>query len=64
MRDMEREAETYRKKQGPHGEPDAGLDPPTPRSRPEPKADAHPLSHPGAPTFQYFSIIVSNTMRE
>ena len=26
-----------------------GLDPRTPGSRPEPKADAEPLSHPGAP---------------
>ena len=26
-----------------------GLDPRTLRSRPEPKADAQPLSHPGAP---------------
>ena len=32
-------------------EPDAGLHPRTPGSRPEPKADAHPLSHPGAPAF-------------
>ena len=27
-----------------------GLDPRTPRSRPEPKADAQPLSHPGVPS--------------
>ena len=27
-----------------------GLDPRTPGSRPEPKADAQPLSHPGAPS--------------
>ena len=31
------------------GEPDAGLDPGTPGSLPELKADAQPLSHPGAP---------------
>ena len=30
-------------------EPDVGLDPVTPGSRPEPKADAQPLCHPGAP---------------
>ena len=29
--------------------PDVGLDPITPGSRPEPKADAQPLCHPGAP---------------
>ena len=29
--------------------PDAGLDPGMPASRPEPKADAQRLSHPGAP---------------
>ena len=32
-------------------EPDVGLDPTTPGSRPEPKADAQPLCHPGAPLF-------------
>ena len=31
--------------------PDVGLDPRTLGSRPEPKADAQPLSHPGAPAF-------------
>ena len=31
-------------------EPDAGLDPRMPGSCPEPKADAQPLCHPGAPT--------------
>ena len=30
-----------------HREPNVGLDPRTPGSRPEPKADAQPLSHPG-----------------
>ena len=33
----------------PCGEPDVGLDPRTLESRPEPKADVQPLSHPGAP---------------
>ena len=36
-----------RSKQAPHRDPDVGLDPGTPGSRPEPKADAQPLSHPG-----------------
>ena len=31
-----------------------GLDPRTPGSRPEPKADAQPLSHPGVPKSCYF----------
>ena len=31
-----------------------GLDPRTPGSRPEPKADAPPLSHPGIPPFIIF----------
>ena len=35
-----------REKQAPHREPDVGLDPRTPGSRPELKADAQPLSHP------------------
>ena len=30
-------------------EPNVGLDPRTPGSCPEPKADAQPLSHPGIP---------------
>ena len=30
-------------------ETDVGLDPRTPGSQPEPKTDAQPLSHPGAP---------------
>ena len=31
-----------------------GLDPRTPRSCPEPKADAQPLSHPGALNYLSF----------
>ena len=50
MRDTEREAGTQREKQAPCREPDVGLDPRTPGSRPEPKADAQLLSHPSAPT--------------
>ena len=46
MRETEREAE------GEVGRvPDAGLDPGTPGSRPEPKADAQPLNHPGVPVY-------------
>ena len=37
------------KKQTLHREPNVGLDPRTPGSRPELKADAQPLSHPGIP---------------
>ena len=39
-------------------EPDVGLDPGTPGSRPGPKADAQPLSHPGVPLL-YILINVS-----
>ena len=52
MRDTERERQRHRKreeKQAPCREPDAGLDPETLGSCPEPKADAQPLSHPGVP---------------
>ena len=45
MRDKQRHRQ--REKQAPCGEPDAGLDPRTPGSRPEPEADAPPLSPPG-----------------
>ena len=46
----EREAETQSEGEaGPCREPDAGLDPGTPGSRPGLKADAQPLSPPGIP---------------
>ena len=50
-REREREAETKAKggKQAPCREPDVGLDPRTPGSCPEPKADTQLLSHPGIP---------------
>ena len=38
----------------PEEEPDVGLDPITSGSRPEPKADAQPLCHPGAPGLYLF----------
>ena len=43
-----------REKQAPCREPDARLDPGTPGSWPEPKADAQSLSHPGAPGKELF----------
>ena len=51
MRDTQREAETGRgrKKQYPCREPDMGLNPRSPGSRPGPKAGAKPLRHPGIP---------------
>ena len=51
MRDTHRERQKHRQreKQAPCREPDAGLDPGTPGSRPRPKAGAKPLSHPGIP---------------
>ena len=50
-RERQRERQRYRQreKQAPCREPDVGLDPGTPGSCPEPKADAQPLSYPGAP---------------
>ena len=41
--------ERQREKQAPCREPDVGLDPRAPGSRPGPKADGHPWSHPGVP---------------
>ena len=41
-----------REKQAPCREPDAGLNPGTPGSCPEPKAGAKPLSHPGTPNLR------------
>ena len=54
MREKERQRHRQREKQAPCREPDVGLDPRTPGSHPEPKADTQPLSHPGVPGF-YFS---------
>ena len=53
MRDSERERQRHRQreKQAPSKELDAGLDHRTPGSRPEPKEDAHPLSHSGVSPF-------------
>ena len=47
MRDTEKKAERQREKKVPCGDPDVGLDPRAPGSRPELKADSQPLSHPG-----------------
>ena len=47
MRDAERE------KQAACKELDVGLDPGTPGSCPEPKADAQLLIHPGVPIYQF-----------
>ena len=47
MKDRERQTHRQREKQAPNGEPDVGLNPKTPGSQPEPKADAQPLSYLG-----------------
>ena len=44
-RHRERQRHRQREKQAPCGEPNVGLDPRTPGSRPELKADTQPLSH-------------------
>ena len=46
-----------REKQAPCREPDVGLDPGTPGSCCEPKADAQPLSHPDIPKLNFYNII-------
>ena len=48
-----RQRHRQREKQAPCGEPNAGLDPRSPGSWPEPKADAQLLSHPGASRFRF-----------
>ena len=52
-RERERQRHRQREKQAPCREPDVGLDPRSPGSRPEPKADAQLLSHPGVPVFMF-----------
>ena len=55
MRDTERGRDIGRgRSRLPARGPDVGLDPGTPRSQPEQKADAQPLSHPGAPRRVFF----------
>ena len=57
MGDTHREAETQA--EGESGrEPSGGLDPSTPGSRPEPKADVQPLSHSSAPEME-FTVVCS-----
>ena len=52
MRDTERkkQRQRQREKQAPCKAPNVGLDPGTAGSRPQLKADAQLLSHPGVPT--------------
>ena len=47
-----------REKQAPYQEADVGLDPRILGSLPEPKADAQPLNHPGAPKFPFFILFI------
>ena len=47
-KERERQRHRQREKQTPCGKLGVGLDPRTLGSRPESKADAQPLSHPGA----------------
>ena len=56
MRDTDRQRQ--REKQAPRREPNVGLDPRTPGSCPEPKADAQPLSHPGIPCGSFLMGVV------
>ena len=51
----ERQRHRQREKQTAMREPDTGFDPRTLASGPEPKADAQPLSHPGAPGLKVLS---------
>ena len=55
MKDTQRQRHRQREKQVPCRDPDAGLDPGTPRSHPELKADAQPLSQPGVPSLRFKS---------
>ena len=71
MRDTEREAETQAEVEAGSPlsrEPNAGLDPRPPGSRPEPKADAQLLSHPGIPPvcfiFLRFNFFIHERLRE
>ena len=58
MRDRETKRERprhrQREKQDPCKEPNVGLDPRSPGSRPVPKAGTKPLRHPGIPVIPFF----------
>ena len=55
MRDTHRQRHGQTEKQGArYREPDVELNPGTPESHPEPKADAQPPSHPGVPKMDKF----------
>ena len=57
MRDTEREAETKAEGEASSSqEARCGTQSQTPGSRPEPKADAQPLSHPGIPPHDFLFI--------
>ena len=60
----ERQRHRRREKQTPCSEPDVGLDPRTPGSCSEPKVDAQPLSHPGAPQQTYFKMGGHSILKE
>ena len=53
QRQRQRQRHRQREKQVPRREPNVGLDPGTPGSCPEPKADAQPLSYPGTPDAEW-----------
>ena len=55
-RARKRQRHRQREKQTPCRDPDVGLDPRTPGSRPGPKAGTELLSHPGIPEFNKFFI--------
>ena len=57
MRGTERQRPRQREKQAPCREPDAGLYPGTPESRPGLKAEAPPLSPPGVPWWDFIKRI-------
>ena len=63
MRDTKKERKRQRHRQRvPCREPNAGLDPGTLGSLPEPKADAQLLSHPGVPIDNIFMEIFQSTI--
>ena len=49
----EKQRHRQRENQAPCTEPDVGLNPRTPESEPEPKADAQPLEPPRHPIFNF-----------
>ena len=64
MREREAETQAEGEAGSMHREPDVGLDPGSPGSRPGPKAGAKPLRHPGIPKMKVSNDFIPTSVTE